>query len=82
MKRLGELFNVNTFIVSQVNPYVCPFVSVDTGSILDTKLRKTVTKAVKSLMGNNIRYWVSQLHVMGLYPRSLKNFSDMILQNY
>ena len=36
MQRLAELFNVNTYIVSQVNPHVCPFVSADTGEILDT----------------------------------------------
>jgi len=31
MNRLAELFNVNNFIVSQVNPHVVLFVSVDTG---------------------------------------------------
>ena len=38
MQRLTELFNVNTFIVSQVNPHVCPFVSVDMGHVHHTKL--------------------------------------------
>jgi len=36
MQRMSELFNVNTFIVSQVNPHVVPFVSVDGGGILDS----------------------------------------------
>jgi len=27
MQRLSELFNINTFIVSQVNPHVVPFIS-------------------------------------------------------
>jgi TAG lipase/steryl ester hydrolase/phospholipase A2/LPA acyltransferase len=40
MKRISELFNVNTFIVSQVNPHVVPFISVDFGAILDTGLWK------------------------------------------
>ena len=29
MTRLSELFNVNHFIVSQVNPHVAPFVYVN-----------------------------------------------------
>jgi len=29
MQRMSELFNINTFIVSQVNPHVCPFISSD-----------------------------------------------------
>ena len=33
MERLTELFNINTFIVSQVNPHVCPFLSVDSGEV-------------------------------------------------
>ena len=29
LKRMSELFNINTFIVSQVNPHVAPWVSSD-----------------------------------------------------
>ena len=56
MQRLTELFNVNTFIVSQVNPHVCPFVSVDTGQVLDTKLQKRFLRTTKELTGNTIKY--------------------------
>lgn len=56
MQRISELFNVNTFIVSQVNPHVCPFVSVDTGQVLDTKLRKRFIKCIKALTGNTLKY--------------------------
>ena len=52
MQRMAEMFNVNTFIVSQVNPHVCPFVSVDTGSILDTKFTKRFLTVTKGLIGN------------------------------
>ena len=34
INRMSELFNINTFIVSQVNPYVLPFISSD-GQMLD-----------------------------------------------
>jgi len=40
MQRLAELFNVNNFIVSQVNPHVVMFLAVDRGQVLDTKIRK------------------------------------------
>jgi len=40
MKRISELFNINTFIVSQVNPYVVPFISVDNNSVLESNVRR------------------------------------------
>lgn len=36
MQRLTELFNVNTFIVSQVNPHAIPFISITRGKIMDS----------------------------------------------
>ena len=36
MQRMSELFNVNTFLVSQVNPHVVPWIAVDGGGILAT----------------------------------------------
>ena len=56
MKRLSALFNVNTFFVSQVNPHVCPFVSVDNVEVMDTKLRRKVSRSIKALIGNQIRH--------------------------
>lgn len=56
MQRLTELFNVNTFIVSQVNPHVCPFVSVDTGQVLDTALQKRFLTTMKELTGNTLKF--------------------------
>lgn len=56
MKRLTELFNVNTFIVSQVNPHVCPFVSVEMGQVHHTKLQKLVLRICKRLIGNTIKF--------------------------
>jgi len=52
MQRLAELFNINTFIVSQVNPHVAPFVSVDSGDVLDTKFSKRFVRTTKALVGN------------------------------
>jgi len=47
MQRLSELFNVNTFIVSQVNPYVLPFVTVDGGGILQKDMQRRAYSMLK-----------------------------------
>lgn len=56
MKRMSELFNVNTFIVSQVNPHVVPFVSVDGGGILESRIKKKIIVGIKALIGNEIKH--------------------------
>ncbi len=58
MQRLSELFNVNTFIVSQVNPHIVPFVSVSAGDVLDSKLSRRYVTVVKELMGNEVGHWL------------------------
>ena len=40
LHRIAELFNVNTFLVSQVNPQVIPFLSEDTGEVMSRKHKK------------------------------------------
>ena len=82
MQRLTELFNVNTFIVSQVNPHVCPFVSVDTGQVLDTKLQKRFLRTMKELTGNTIKYVMRQLETLGLLPSYVRGIVQIILQSY
>ena len=37
MQRMKELFNINTFIVCQVNPHVVPFISKQTGDVMANK---------------------------------------------
>jgi hypothetical protein len=59
MQRMSELFNVNTFIVSQVNPYVVPFLSVDGGGILESKIRKKLSITFKAMIGNEIRHIIT-----------------------
>lgn len=71
MQRMSELFNVNTFIVSQVNPYVVPFLSVDGGGILESKIRKKLSMTVKAMIGNEIRHVITQLSTIGLLPLSV-----------
>jgi len=82
MQRMAEMFNVNTFIVSQVNPHVCPFVSVENGSITDTKFTKRLTRMTKALLGNNIKHSLRQLDAIGLLPAYIKSLTDLIFQSY
>ena len=78
MKRLAELFNVNTFIVSQVNPHVCPFVSVDTGSISNANIVNRFLRMLKGLAGNYIYYYMLQSHAMGILPNYFFGLLDMV----
>lgn len=40
MSRMSELFNINTFIVSQVNPHVAPFITSDGFNIDESRLKR------------------------------------------
>lgn len=82
MQRMAEMFNVNTFIVSQVNPHVCPFVAVDNGSILDTKFAKRFYRLTKGFIGNQIKHTLKQCNLVGLLPSYVKGITDIIFQSY
>ena len=47
IKRMSELFNVNTFIVSQVNPHVVPFISAGKHSLMESRLKKKMVSLAK-----------------------------------
>lgn len=79
-QRLSELFNVNTFIVSQVNPHVAPFLSVE-GTGNQSFFRRRFVKAFKACVGNEMRHWLTQLHELGLLPLWLKRGTNFIMQN-
>lgn len=70
LARIGELFNVNHFIVSQTNPHVIP----RSFPILQTK----VAVLIKSEL--QFRYWQA-LH-MGLVPRLLTAIFPHFMQPY
>jgi TAG lipase/steryl ester hydrolase/phospholipase A2/LPA acyltransferase len=57
MQRLSELFNINTFIVSQVNPHIAPFISENKAEVLETfNLRTSFFLLIKTLCGNEIKH--------------------------
>lgn len=58
MQRMSELFNVNTFIVSQVNPHVCLFINADAYSHEKSRLRRKLFVKLRTLLGNEVHHWI------------------------
>jgi TAG lipase/steryl ester hydrolase/phospholipase A2/LPA acyltransferase len=79
---MSELFNVNTFIVSQVNPHVIPFLTIDGGGILESNIRNKFAKTIKALIGNEIKHWINQLSALGLLPSFLLRITHLVTQQY
>ena len=73
---------MNTFIVSQVNPHVCPFVSVEMGHVHHTKLQRLILMKLKQLAGNTIKFVIRQIDVVGLLPNYIKGIVQIIVQSY
>ena len=73
MARLAEQFNVNHFIVSQVNPHVIPF--------LQTKPvaagRRTVWQRLGYLFSSEVQHRLDQLFELGIFPRFVSRFVFM-----
>eukprot|EP00347_Sterkiella_histriomuscorum_P000572 403375331 len=82
MQRMSELFNVNSFIVSQVNPHVVPFVAEDGGGILESKIKRQFTVTFKAIMGNEVKHLINQMVTLGCVPLSLQRLSYLITQQY
>jgi TAG lipase/steryl ester hydrolase/phospholipase A2/LPA acyltransferase len=63
MKRIAELFNVNTFIVSQTNPFVFPFLDNEDGDELFEVGRKlTLWRVFKYLLGSEMKHRCTQVN--------------------
>jgi predicted acylesterase/phospholipase RssA len=81
-QKLSELFNVNHFIVSQVNPHVYPF--------LDRKPRvkhigplSKIFKSVLFLVHSEVCFRLQQLISLGFfYPRQLHHLLAVLQQKY
>lgn len=71
MKRLSELFNVNHFIVCQVNPHIYPFVALSPKE----HLFGSVYEKCFTLVMSEIKYRLHQLHNIG----SLRKLSYYLL---
>lgn len=58
-ERISELFNINTYIVSQVNPHIMPFVTRDSRDPDQSRLKHLVFNTAKGLLGNTATYLVN-----------------------
>ena len=80
MQRLSEIFNVNTFFVSQVNPMIVPFITDDGGGILGTNA--PLYKRAKSLILNEMSHIFNLFTSLGLIPGQLDKLPFLMSQNY
>ncbi|RAH82767.1 patatin-domain-containing protein, partial [Aspergillus japonicus CBS 114.51] len=85
MNRLSEMFNVNHFIVSQVNPHVVPFLPKDDGPhqrgkpfFIAPQWLHTATHLAK----DEIMYRLTVLSEMGICPTALTKTMSIVNQKY
>ncbi|EGD78367.1 hypothetical protein PTSG_09434 [Salpingoeca rosetta] len=72
MEQLAEHFNVNHFIVSQVNPHILPFL----------RYRSFWNSRLLQLVRSEMLYRLEQLLKLGFKPHWIKNFSHLLSQPY
>ena len=61
MKRISELFNVNSFIVSQTNPLAIPFMDQEEGGGNINSKNVSFWKICKNLIASEIKLRISQV---------------------
>eukprot|EP00164_Ancoracysta_twista_P002830 GFYU01003765.1.p1 GENE.GFYU01003765.1~~GFYU01003765.1.p1 ORF type:complete len:607 (+),score=129.45 GFYU01003765.1:224-2044(+) len=73
MQRLSELFNVNHFLVSQVNPHVLPFLTSDA---------QTWSAVAKRLVVGELKHRLFQIEELGILPDPLTSIFSLVNQKY
>lgn len=76
--RIGRMFNVTTFIVSQVNPHGIPL-SWNLRGAADQGFVSDVFLVAKKLLFNNIMFFLEQAHLLKFVPRDLINMRNFAL---
>ncbi|GFF24831.1 putative patatin family phospholipase [Aspergillus lentulus] len=85
MTRLSEMFNVNHFIVSQVNPHVVPFLPKDDGPShgpMQTSSSPSWLHTVTHLAKDEILHRMTVLSDLGIFPTSLTKAASIMNQKY
>eukprot|EP00162_Nutomonas_longa_P014866 comp22121_c0_seq1/m.51575 comp22121_c0_seq1/g.51575 ORF comp22121_c0_seq1/g.51575 comp22121_c0_seq1/m.51575 type:complete len:545 (-) comp22121_c0_seq1:37-1671(-) len=79
MARLSELFNVNCFIVSQVNPHVLMFLERE-----NTRVGRfsQFVGVLEKLVVQEISFRFKQLAEFGMLPRFMSGFQTLLSQKY
>lgn len=86
MTRLSEMFNVNHFIVSQVNPHVVPFLPKEDGpSNAPEQWSSYVPNWVSGLTHlakDEVLHRMAVLSELGVFPTSMTKFASIMNQKY
>lgn len=82
MQRLTELFNINTFIVSQCNPHVVPFLSLESSEVGDSYHSQKYVRTLKRIIGNEIKHWMKQLNELGLLSSTPRWIASVVQASY
>ena len=90
MTRLAEMFNVNHFIVSQVNPHVVPFLLKEEDSITQEAQRSTSTlpagptwlHSAAHLARDEALHRMRTLAEIGIFPNAMTKAMSVLSQKY
>ena len=90
MTRLAEMFNVNHFIVSQVNPHVVPFLMKEEGILsneahndaISAPLAPTWLGSLSALAKTEALYRMHTLTEFGIFPNLLTKTISVLSQKY
>jgi predicted acylesterase/phospholipase RssA len=80
MMRLSELFNVNHFIVCQVNPHIMPFLT-DQLSLIPSRCSSAIS-SLGFLFKSELQHRLSQLIEMEIFPTTLQKLQNVLTQRY
>eukprot|EP00944_MAST-04C_sp_MAST-4C-sp1_P003615 g3615.t1 len=81
MQRLAELFNVNHFIVAQVNPHVSPFIRAH--SRPGRAKSRSFIRETEYLLNLDVQSRMRKLAKLGLFPKVYgNNIAPVFLQRY
>ena len=86
MTRLSEMFNVNHFIVSQVNPHVLPFLSKEESNAYadegEADQRDSWFRTITNLARDEALHRMTVLSDLGIFPNLLTKAVAVISQKY
>jgi TAG lipase/steryl ester hydrolase/phospholipase A2/LPA acyltransferase len=85
MNRLSEIFNVNHFIVSQVNPHIVPFLPKDDepkSVAIPTSKVSRLFHTVSHLAKDEIMHRMAVLTELGVFPNSFTKTISIMNQKY
>lgn len=89
MQSLSHLFNINNFIVSQVNPHIIPFLYERKGSAGQPVWRKSgvrggfITALLEAVLKYDMKKWLIVMKELELFPMFLgHDWSLVFLQNF